>query len=1286
MVKLAFPDDLITTLLDWLKIGHNIYFNQSAGSSHRVKMDLEDHIKRYMLNAQSSDKILKCCYCPHTFTQTDYLKMHEWTHEINEGKTEMKVTKKTTPRTQKSYQCQHCKKHFNEMDNIKIHVRQCHMKTPKDRISRCEKEVQEEHVRSKTKEEQTSSKAEIYEELIEPKKKSDDAKKIIFKDHVRRLEKKVNEEHVRRPKTKIPEEQTSSDRSKEKIPEEQTSSDDVEIYEELVEPKKSFDSSALTHSTKKKSDHSKKSFDSSALTHSTKMKSDDAKKSFDSSALTHSTKKKSDDAKKIIFRRTNMYERKIASPSSKSVPNVRYEAESDSDWDSDDLVQPIESCENHVVTRSAKKSDDAKNIVIRRTNMYESQVVHNARKTITETQTTHTVLRTPGICTVCGKSIKTQDRLEYHQHVCNAHSDDITHDAKRKSDDAKEFIEVNIAKKVLCTICGKSLKTQASLERHQSRVHANEKKKFVKVHTAKKALCTICGKSLKTQASLERHQSRVHANERLQVICTDQKRFRCEICHKFLANKLSLKTHVTMVHDGDNQIKFQCNVCGKSLKTKPSLRYHMSRVHGKEKPFKCDVCNVCYANNYTLQNHLLTHAKNKVTFPCVYCGKTFTKAQRTKAHIVRNHRKGISFQCKICEDSFSQKRMLNAHVRDHSKRLQCKHCHKWFVRKSQRDQHLLLHTTKVLLSCKFCPKPFLTKTCLRKHISWHHVKDRCYQCKYCEKRFALASLMRAHVGSVHGKLGFRRWRRHAACVVVPPWCIAKERGLFCTYCHKLFSSRQAVIYHIRLRHTNEKPYKCDICQKAFHRKDHLKDHVMNHGNEKPFKCKMCLKSFARKRGLKNHELLHKPRTRHQCEICKKHFLAKTYLWQHVSRMHPDKTPFSCEICQKPFAKQKFLNIHMKFHTKKHHCELCDKRFAHSTNLGYHMKAHHGSKQKPYKCHICNLSYTVRSSLTRHNANVHYINASFRCCGKELTSKQFLKAHLTTHNKGNKLMRCAMCCRRFLSKFALLTHCRGHSKGKVLRCQYCQVRCAQKSQLDQHMLQHSNEDILCCVLCQRTFITREGLSNHMSWSHIRDKCYGCKMCKKQFVLSNLLKAHILTVHNGRKSVKSFKQKTSWKCMVKNLDYCLQIKLVKQKAPLNHACIVCQKRYASKGHLRQHMMTHSGEKTFSCDFCHKHFANKYHKRAHTKRVHTRAPPKITCTQCDKKLHTNGELQRHIKRYHTSNVQVKCELCHKLYRDVDSLQQHMNSHNGEIFQCEICGSSSHLSIHYNITLNFT
>ena len=45
-------------------------------------------------------------------------------------------------------------------------------------------------------------------------------------------------------------------------------------------------------------------------------------------------------------------------------------------------------------------------------------------------------------------------------------------------------------------------------------------------------------------------------------------------------------------------------------------------------------------------------------------------------------------------------------------------------------------------------------------------------------------------------------------------------------------------------HTNEKPYECDVCEKAFRHSNALKDHVRIHTNEKPYECDVCEKRFT----------------------------------------------------------------------------------------------------------------------------------------------------------------------------------------------------------------------------------------------------------------------------------------------------------------------------------------------------------------------------------------------------------------------------------------------------------
>ncbi|XP_047489063.1 gastrula zinc finger protein XlCGF71.1-like [Penaeus chinensis] len=114
----------------------------------------------------------------------------------------------------------------------------------------------------------------------------------------------------------------------------------------------------------------------------------------------------------------------------------------------------------------------------------------------------------------------------------------------------------------------------------------------------------------------------------------------------------------------------------------------------------------------------------------------------------------------------------------------------------------------------------------------------------------------------------------------------------------------------------EKPFSCEICNKAFSKKKTLVQHMRVHTKEKPFSCEICSKAFSDKGTLVKQLRVHTKEKPYSCEICRNTFSQKGSLERHME-VHTKEKPFSCEICSKAFSVKDTLIKHIRYSSRAH---------------------------------------------------------------------------------------------------------------------------------------------------------------------------------------------------------------------------------------------------------------------------------------------------------------------------------------------------------------------------------
>ena len=180
-------------------------------------------------------------------------------------------------------------------------------------------------------------------------------------------------------------------------------------------------------------------------------------------------------------------------------------------------------------------------------------------------------------------------------------------------------------------------------------------------------------------------------------------------------------------------------------------------------------------------------------------------------------------------------------------------------------------------------------------------------------------------------------------------------------------------------------------------------------------------------------------------------------------------------------------------TVVHYCRLCRKNIDENDKRHYEKHIH----QEERICDTCGKVYKCDKRWYRHlqmhrdvkNKNLYVC----KICGKVITTRIQLKAHVRQVHSKERPFVCEICGKSFKFHRFLIRHRYIHTDDKPLSCEFCGKRYAKKdiSNLKAHLRTHTGEKPYHCDICDAVFNHNVSLKTHKKSAHGIDMWKGIK---------------------------------------------------------------------------------------------------------------------------------------------------------------------------------------------------
>ena len=293
---------------------------------------------------------------------------------------------------------------------------------------------------------------------------------------------------------------------------------------------------------------------------------------------------------------------------------------------------------------------------------------------------------------------------------------------------------------------------------------------------------------------------------------------------------------------------------------------------------------------------------------------------------------------------------------------------------------------------------------------------------------------------------------------------------------------------------------CKECNKSFVTNWHLRRHITEqHSTGQRFDCTQCSSSFKHERLLRNHLNTVHAGIKHKCQLCDKEYTEKYHLKRHFLSSHTETPTFSCNDCSFICKSSEKLEKHISRH-KTLSCKKCDEKVTGIKKMKIHMEESHPVDNQ-FKCFFC-LDLFESDELLKTHQLIHHkkrlnlllTSASTNkkkqnllklliCieCDQKFDKKSELKAHNKEHHSVDLHISCLICAENFATKKLLLNHVQLTHGINNFECKECDMAFTTK-----YFLQRHNETVhpkeFPCYICNVDFKSIEEHTFHMEISH------------------------------------------------------------------------------------------------------------------------------------------------------------------------------------------------------------